>query len=398
MHIKSESQIEPLHHQLGGATEAYFNVTHARNLQLRVRATGAKAWLYRKQTSGRRSRMSLGPWPIITLAKAISKAAELNAQAYAGDDIWASRHKAARATLTFGEAAAKWLANKQNVSAGRLQRLTRDLTQHLAALSDTPIRELDAGIVAEAVKPRWGTATAGDLLGTIGHVWGAGVAELGLEISVAARLDQVRQLLPQQVKPAVKQFEMIAVEDLPQWLAGLRNSNSLATRDRVAAEVMLLTNKRPVEVLGADWSEVDLVAGGWRIPGPRIKTRTDHTMPLSARVVTILKEWQAETGGVGLMFQTGPGKSLRPPHLLKSLDRHCPMPVGASGRKSTLHGTSRATFSTWANDHGYASEVVEAQLGHAVGNAVQRAYDRSKRMDLRRQLVEAYAKFTMGEE
>ena len=83
---------------------------------------------------------------------------------------------------------------------------------------------------------------------------------------------------------------MIAVEDLPQWLAGLRNSNSLATRDRVAAEVMLLTNKRPVEVLGADWSEVDLVAGGWRIPGPRIKTRTDHTMPLSARVVTILKE------------------------------------------------------------------------------------------------------------
>lgn len=398
MHIKSESQIEPLHHQLGGAREAYFNVTHARNLQLRVRATGAKAWLYRKQTSGRRSRMSLGPWPIITLAKAISKAAELNAQAYAGDDIWTNRYKAVRATLTFGEAATKWLGNKQNVSAGRLQRLTRDLTQHLAALGDTPIRELDAGIVAEAVKPRWGTASAGDLLGAVGHVWAAGVAELGLEVSVAARLDQVRQLLPQQAKQAATHHEMIAVEDLPQWLASLRNSNSLATRDRVAAEVMLLTNKRPVEVLGADWSEVDLVAGGWRIPGPRIKTRTDHTMPLSARVVTILKEWKAESGGVGLMFQTGSGTAVGAPHLTKSLDRHCPMPVGASGRKSTLHGTSRATFRTWASNHGYATEVVEAQLGHAVGNAVQQAYDRSDRMDLRRPLVEAYAKFTMGEE
>ena len=123
IHIKTESQIEPLHRQLGGAKEVHFSVTHARNLQLRVRATGAKTWLYRKQTSGRRSRMSLGSWLIITLAKAISKAAELNAQAYDG--------KAIRATLAFGEVVDIW-TDRKALSGNDLLEPCREYEKHNA--------------------------------------------------------------------------------------------------------------------------------------------------------------------------------------------------------------------------------------------------------------------------
>jgi hypothetical protein len=100
-------------------------VASASNLQLRVRATGAKAWLYRKQIEGKRSRMSLGLWPIITLAKAKAraKAGALDAAAYDDVDILAGRKKAQRSSVTFGEAAEVGLENRQDVTPTRVKKL-----------------------------------------------------------------------------------------------------------------------------------------------------------------------------------------------------------------------------------------------------------------------------------
>lgn len=89
--IKSESQIAGIGTR--GSAETYYMVANASNLQLRVRATGAKAWLYRKQIRGKRARMSLGSWPVVNLAKAKAKAASLDVAAYEGDDIWAAHKK-----------------------------------------------------------------------------------------------------------------------------------------------------------------------------------------------------------------------------------------------------------------------------------------------------------------
>jgi len=40
-------------------------------------------------------------------------------------------------------------------------------------------------------------------------------------------------------------------------------------------------------------------------------------------------------------------------------------------------------FSTWANDVGEESDVVEAQLDHITGTQVKAAYDRAKRLERR---------------
>ena len=48
--------------------------------------------------------MSLGPWPVVNLAKARAKAAALDVAAYEGDDIWSGRKKAQRSSITFAEA------------------------------------------------------------------------------------------------------------------------------------------------------------------------------------------------------------------------------------------------------------------------------------------------------
>ena len=60
---------------------------------------------------------------------------------------------------------------------------------------------------------------------------------------------------------------------------------------------------------------------------------------------------------------------------------------------ATIHGF-RSTFSSWANDQNFPREAVEMALGHVIGNQVERIYARdAKRIEQRRQLMEAWAQF-----
>ena len=354
-----------------------------------VYATGAKSWIYRKQQDGRRFAIGLGPWPVVPLAKAAAKAHELNVAAYEGVDLRAKEQHQKQVTLTFGDVARRWLAGRQDVTPARVERMRRDLFKHAAALIDVPVVDLTAPMVADAVRSVWATASGQQALSTVAAVWGAGVAETGQDVSVAARVDQVKQLLPKRARRAVRHYPMIPVKDLPAWLEGLRQCDEVPAVYRIAIEVVLLTNRRPREVLEGDWSEVDLEAAIWRVPADRVKTRTEHIMPLSPRVVDLLKERQRETGPGGPIFSTTAAIAAQ------VLRRKYPMPDTPTGQ-ATLHGTSRATFRTWASDQGYPSDVVEAQLGHVVGNQVQQAYDRSNRLELRKKLVADYAAFVGG--
>ena len=61
----------------------------------------------------------------------------------------------------------------------------------------------------------------------------------------------------------------------------------------------------------------------------------------------------------------------------------------------TVHGF-RSAFRDWCGDETqFPREVAEAALAHKVGNAVEQAYRRSKAIDKRRQLMEAWAAFCL---
>ena len=62
--------------------------------------------------------------------------------------------------------------------------------------------------------------------------------------------------------------------------------------------------------------------------------------------------------------------------------------LGLAGKHSPH--SWRSSFSTIARDAGKDSEAVEAQLDHIVGTKVAAAYDRAKRLELRRALMAWY--------
>lgn len=58
---------------------------------------------------------------------------------------------------------------------------------------------------------------------------------------------------------------------------------------QAAFRLMWLTLARPSEVIEAEWSEIDLEAGLWRIPAQRMKKRKPHLIPLPTQAGDVLK-------------------------------------------------------------------------------------------------------------
>jgi integrase len=156
----------------------------------------------------------------------------------------------------------------------------------------------------------------------------------------------------------------------------------------LALRFTILTAARSGETRGATWSEVDLEAAVWTVPGLRMKTQRE---PLSAPSLAILEELRPLAGGKtdALVFPGAQGRPLSDITLAAVLRR---LEVSV-----TVHGF-RSTFRDWCEETGsWPHEVKEAALAHVVKNAVERAYRRTDLFDRRRVLMDAWARFVEGE-
>jgi integrase len=81
---------------------------------------------------------------------------------------------------------------------------------------------------------------------------------------------------------------------LPAFLASLREQEGIAAR---ALEFLILTAARTGEVIGARWSEIDLLEKTWTAPASRMKAHREHRVPLSARALAILQDMRELRGG-----------------------------------------------------------------------------------------------------
>jgi integrase len=68
-------------------------------------------------------------------------------------------------------------------------------------------------------------------------------------------------------------------------------------------------------------------------------------------------------------------------------DEHKPVPHGL-----------RKSFKTWASEHTeFAPDTIEVALGHKVGNAVERTYNKGQLLEKRRALMTAWAAFVTAQ-
>jgi integrase len=362
------------------------------NLLLQVAKGGSKSWLFRFARNGRTRDMGLGSIITVGLAEARERAKEARRSLLDGKDPIevrrASRASAAK-VITFDQAADQYIAS--NRAGWRNPRHGEQWEATIRRFASPIIGSMPVNTiqVSDVMRVLGGdlwvkrTVTASRLRGRIEAVldW-AKVRGYRDGPNAALWKGNLQALLPapkRVSKPA--HHAALDYREIPSVMKDLRARDGVAAR---ALELCILAANRTSETLGAKWTEIDLDEKLWIVEASRTKAHKEHRIPLSGRAIEILTEMAAIRQGEHV-FPGRRGRTLDKDTLAVMLSR--------MGRTETVHGF-RATFSTWsATETHFSREVREMALGHAVGTAVEQAYQRGDMFQKRRALMEAWAAY-----
>jgi integrase len=372
-------------------------------LYLQVSRSGVPSWVLRYSLREHERYMGLGPLHVVDLKLARTRARAIRLMLLDGVDPL-ERKRAERAAALAAAAKAKTFADcargffeshesKWSNAKYCAQFVSSMRSYVLPLLGPLPVDSIDVRLVLSVLEQP--IAAAGRY--SAGTLWSA---RLVTAMRVRARLEQVLswatvrgfrsgdnparwrghldQILPARAAKA-QHHPAMPFAEVPQFMVELRALPGVAAR---ALEFTILCAARTGETLGAVWDELDLAAKTWTIPATRMKTRTEHRVPLSSRAIEILRSLEAGpfvfTGVRG-----GALNCVAMPILLK----HC-------GRvDATVHGF-RSSFRDWCEERtSFPAPVYEQALAHKVGSAVERAYRRTTLFEQRAKLMEMWSQF-----
>ena len=373
-------------------------------LYLHVRATGAKSWLFRYSSNGKRREMGLGALRDTPLAEARERAMEARRKLLRGTDPLdarnasrVSKQAAAANSVTLESAAQNYIhmhRSRWRSSKHERQWETTFQTYVFPIAGHLSVAAVDTDVVLKILQPIWDEKleTAARLRGRIESVldWAAakGFREAGPNPAVWK--GNLAHLLPKRAKTEQARHAALPYARCPEFYAALLQRDTVAS---LAIRFLIATAARSGEVRGATWAEIDIAAKLWVVPGARMKAGKEHAVPLSTAALDALKplraRWRAGTGeepyAGHLIFPGTGGRPLSDVTLTRTMAR--------IGFESTIHGL-RSSFRDWCGDRtSFPREVAEAALAHATGNAVEAAYRRGTAIERRRELMQAWAAF-----
>ena len=356
-------------------------------LYLSVAPGGSKSWIQRLTVRGVRRDMGLGGFPLVSLSQARDLAFENKRDARRGRDPLATKTWAK--VPTFQEAAEKaHKANRARWGATHSRNWLASLENHVIPdLGKTPVDQITGRDVLHVLGPVWETQTdkARRIRQRIRTVLGWALAH-GYVTSNAAG-EGIDGALPV-ISNSTTNFRALPYEEVSAALEKVEATGACWSA-KWALRFLVLTAARSGEVRGATWNEIDFEQKEWCIPAERMKTNSEHRVPLSAGAVEVLKQACVLSDGKELVFPSPMrlGQSLSSMSLTKLL-----RDTGLAA-KATVHGF-RSSFRTWASEKTDADHsVMELSLSHRVGSAVERSYARSDLLAKRRRLMNQWADY-----
>ncbi|WP_027175902.1 tyrosine-type recombinase/integrase [Desulfovibrio aminophilus] len=364
-------------------------------LYLEVSPAGAKLWRLKYRFGGKEKRLALGAYPAVSLAAARERRDEARKVLAQGVDPAAAR-KAEQAEAraqeeTFGDIAREWFDKFKHTwtpdgAEDIWQRLEKNV---LPFLRERPIREItppELLAVIRRMESRGVLETARRQLQKCGQVFRYAVA--------TGRAERDPSLDLRGALPPTVQKHHASVTD-PQAVAALLRAvegyqGTLVTQ--CALKLAPLVFVRPGELRRAEWSEIDLAAGEWRIPAAKMKMKEQHIVPLSRQAVTILRELHPLTGAGLYVF---PSERSRSRPMSENTVNAALRRLGYSKDEMTGHGF-RSMASTLLHEQGWNRDAIERQLAHAERNKVRAAYNYAEFLPERRKMMQAWADFLDG--
>lgn len=361
------------------------------NLYLRVRDTGSRAFVFRYKSAGRVAEIGLGSTADRSLAQARDVAGKMRtALADGSDPGTVLRSRRGDEAKTF-KAYALELVEAKRIgfkNAKHVQQWGNTLAQYAFPVIGQKLpRDIQLADIKAILNPLWATKTetATRLRQRLEAVIDYAAVHENDDRRNPARwkgnLDKVFQAPRKVTKP--KHHAAAPYADVPSIMETLRKKDSTSA---YCLRWTILTAARHSESRGATWSEIDEAAKLWAVPEKRMKASRNHNVPLCAEALAILKTMKArKVDGCNFVFPGAKGGLLSDVAVNKTLHLIAP--------DATVHGF-RSSFRQWgAETTSFASAVLELALAHVDPNKVQATYQRSDLLELRRDLMAAWASF-----
>lgn len=378
-----------------------YKLADGHGLTLLVMPHGSKLWRMRQYVGGRETMISLGAYPVVTLAVARERALELRRQKLALPPGW---HVVAAAPPTvvpvapvarepagllvfLGAFCDEWLAGyakKQTLTDGTRDGIARRLGYYVALLGkDTDLRTLTAPAIhnaARKVAEVNGDSSAARGLRELKQVMAEGMARGVLTSDPSA---SVKVEAPRKAKSRVGITDPVALGAMLKAI----DASDMQPVFKLGLQLLSIVYTRPAELMQAKWAEFDLDAAEpqWVIPAERMKLRREHVAPLPRQAVAILRELHKLTGHTESVLTLNGGKPIDATSFRNALKR-----IGYKG-KHDPHGF-RVTASTMLAEQGHDESVIELSLAHAIPG-VKGVYNRSHKLAQRRDMAQHWADY-----
>lgn len=351
-------------------------------------------WNYRYSFNGKRRNMGLGSYPTVSLAEARKerdKWALIKNQGNDPIDVRNAKRDALKAEAAKRDPSLIELTQEAFDTirsdlrqGGKSGRWMSPLELHvLPKIGKTPVSLIQSEDVRSTLASIWKTKhpTAEKAIQRLRKVFRTG--ELRGYDCDPRTIDVAQELLGHwhhktNPTPATHWRD---IPELYRWLEGKGVAAS-------CLQFKILTVVRTHGCRAARFDEID--ADIWTVPEDRVKGRVKTVqafrVPLAPEAQAIIE--RRRLTGSEYLFPGYHGTPITDSTMSKFLRDH-----GVEGRP---HGF-RTSFRTWAQDNRIGDwEVLEKVLDHTVGNKTERAYARSDLLELRREIMELWARFVTG--
>lgn len=375
--------------------EKSYKKADEKSLYLVVQTNGSKLWRFDYRYLGKRKTMSFGAYPDVSLAQAREK--RDNARKLLANDPPidpSENRRSLKLTMQFNsensfEVVARewWDSHMKNKAESHKDKVIRRFEIYLFPfIGKKPIADITAPELLNALKRIESLnklETAHRALQTAGQVFRYAIQTGRAERNIAADL---KGALPARVvKHMASLTEPKQVAELMRAIDGFNGTLTV----RSALKLAPLLFVRPGEIRHARWSEINFEEKEWRYFVS--KKKANHIVPLSRQAIEILQTMHQISGHREYVFPGG-HSPLRP--MSEAAVNAALRRMGYDTQTEITGHGFRAMARTLLHERlGIDPYAIEHQLSHTVPDTLGEAYNRTRFIEQRREMMQIWADY-----
>ncbi len=290
-------------------------LSDAHGLYLLVNPGGSRIWYLKYRFNGKESRVSLGAYPLVSLAEARQQRdgiRKLLAQNINPAQQRMAEKSACSPEKCFKAVALAWHKTNKKWSADYAARILASMENHIfPAVGHLPVAALktqDFTALLRVIENKGFLEVASRTRQQLSNIMRYAVQQGLTDSNPAQHLEGVT------ASPVKNHYPALPLERLPELLDRIGDYRQGRELTRLAVVLTLHLFIRSSELRFARWSEIDFRHKIWTIPATReaidkvrfsgrgAKMRTPHIVPLSRQAIAILKQIQELSGHLDLVF------------------------------------------------------------------------------------------------